>query len=537
MNHSVVFHNVTKKYKMYKDSSDRLKGVFAPNRYGEDFYAVKHISFTADPGDVIGVVGVNGAGKSTLSNLISGVAPPTTGEITVNGQVSIIAIASGLDKELTGRDNIEYKCLMLGFTKKEIEALMPQVIEFADIGNFIDQPVKNYSSGMKSRLGFAISVNIDPDVLVIDEALSVGDQTFKQKCYDKMNEFKEKGKTIFFVSHSLQQVRKFCNKVLWLEAGEVRAYGKRIEVLPQYRKFLKQFKALSDEEKRNFRQRVMEKRSKLEQEENKDEKDAIRDPVLLLPRNKASRADNYKRKFSFLSSNVFITLLLLLFVAVGTAIYLAKPWEGFFQEEAAQSEAVIEEEPEPEPVQKETAAPEAEEEREENEQEIQYVTVSSAHIRTEPDLDSEASAFTNFGEIYQIENKEEDEGEAIHWLKIAGVHADKEGWISSDLLEEISGESDDAAIAGQMQATIGSHPVLEEISEGNEPEEVFSGSDEDKQEISIPVHHTVLKEDVTEQLGEPHLEDKNNLLYHGSVYDFLFSLRNDQVEDLVIVKR
>src|SRR5699024_9814730 len=290
-----------------------------------------------------------------------------------------------------------------------------------------------------------------------------------------------------------------------------------------------------DEEKRKFRQRVMEKRSKLEQEENKDEKDAIRDPVLLLPRNKASRADNYKRKFSFLSSNVFITLLLLLFVAVGTAIYLAKPWEGFFQEEAAQSEAVIEEEPEP--VQKETAAPEAEEEREENEQEIQYVTVSSAHIRTEPDLDSEASAFANFGEIYQLENKEEDEGEAIHWLKIAGVHADKEGWISSDLLEEISGESDDAAIAGQMQATIGSHPVLEEISEGNEPEEVFSGSDEDKQEISIPVHHTVLKEDVTEQLGEPHLEDKNNLLYHGSVYDFLFSLRNDQVEDLVIVKR
>src|SRR5699024_7862739 len=138
----------------------------------------------------------------------------------------------------TGRDNIEYKCLMLGFTKKEIEALMPQVIEFADIGNFIDQPVKNYSSGMKSRLGFAISVNIDPDVLVIDEALSVGDQTFKQKCYERMNESKEEGKTIFCVSHPLRRGRRCCTKVLGLEAREVRAYGKRIEVLPQYRKFL-----------------------------------------------------------------------------------------------------------------------------------------------------------------------------------------------------------------------------------------------------------------------------------------------------------
>lgn len=277
MQHSVIFKNVTKKYKMYNDSADRLKAIAAPKRFGEDFYAVKNISFTAEPGDVVGLVGVNGAGKSTLSNLIAGVVPETSGEISIDGQVSVISISSGLDNQLTGRDNIEYKCLMLGFTKREIQELMPEIIKFADLGKFIDQPVKNYSSGMKSRLGFAISVNIDPDVLVIDEALSVGDQTFKEKCFEKMNEFKEKGKTIFFVSHSLNQVRDFCNKVLWLEAGEVKGYGERKLVLPKYRKFLKEFKALSEEEKAKFREQIAEKRSKLEiaEEDNSDELQAI----------------------------------------------------------------------------------------------------------------------------------------------------------------------------------------------------------------------------------------------------------------------
>src|SRR5690625_3862199 len=190
MSYSVVFENVTKKYKMYKSSSERLKGVVAPNRSGEDFYAIKNVSFKARPGDVIGIVGVNGAGKSTLSNILAGVAPETFGNITINGKVAVISVSSGLDGQLTGRDNIVYKCLMLGFSKKEIDNMMPEIIDFADIGKFIDQPVKNYSSGMKSRLGFAIAISIDPDILVIDEALSVGDQTFKEKSFAKMNEFK-----------------------------------------------------------------------------------------------------------------------------------------------------------------------------------------------------------------------------------------------------------------------------------------------------------------------------------------------------------
>ncbi len=237
--------------------------ILFPDGYGENFYALQNISFTADRGDVIGVIGVNGAGKSTLSNLITGVIPPTSGKIEIVGQASLIAINSGLNNQLTGRENIELKCLMLGFNKKEIRALMPEIIDFADIGKFIDQPVKSYSSGMKSRLGFAISVNIDPDILVIDEALSVGDQTFADKCLDKMNEFKEKGKTIFFISHSIGQVKKFCQKALWLEAGEVKAYGTIKEIIPQYEKFLKEYKAMTKEEQRNFKQLVLEKRSKL----------------------------------------------------------------------------------------------------------------------------------------------------------------------------------------------------------------------------------------------------------------------------------
>lgn len=265
---TVSFKNVVKKYKMYNKNIDKIIDIVKPGGYGKDFYALQNITFEAYEGDVIGVLGVNGAGKSTLSNLITGVIPPTTGSVDLKGKASLIAIASGLNNQLTGKENIELKCLMLGFSKSEIRNLIPEVIEFADIGDFIDQPVKNYSSGMRSRLGFAISVTIDPDVLVIDEALSVGDQEFAEKCLAKMNEFKKRGKTIFFISHSLRQMKKFCDKALWLEAGEIKEYGEIETVLPRYIEFVNEYKALSKEEQISFKKEILNRRSKLNDKNN-----------------------------------------------------------------------------------------------------------------------------------------------------------------------------------------------------------------------------------------------------------------------------
>lgn len=261
MSYTVKFHHVMKKFKMHGKSSDKLKDLLLPGGYGEDFYALRNISFEAGAGDVIGIVGVNGSGKSTMSNLIAGVTQPTSGGIETRGQASLIAIAAGMNNQLTGLENIELKCLMMGLDKEQIRAITPSIIEFADIGKFIGMPVKKYSSGMKSRLGFAISVNMDPDILVIDEALSVGDQTFTDKCLRKMDEFKERGKTIFFISHSIGQVKKFCKQALWLEYGELREYGTIEEVIPHYEQFLKEYKDMNKEQQQAFKEAAMRKQA------------------------------------------------------------------------------------------------------------------------------------------------------------------------------------------------------------------------------------------------------------------------------------
>lgn len=254
MEKAIIVKNVSKKYKLYKGNKERILDLITPKSYGEDFYALSDVSFEANKGDIVGFIGINGSGKSTLSNIIAGIVPETTGSVEVRGQAALIAVSSGLKWDLTGRDNIELKCLMLGFSKEEIKALEPEIIEFSELDKFIDQPVKSYSSGMKSRLGFAISVTVDPDILIIDEALSVGDKAFAEKSLAKMKEFKQRGKTMIFVSHSLGQMRNFCEKILWLEFGRVKDYGPVDEILPKYEQFLKEWQKMSKAEKDAYKE-------------------------------------------------------------------------------------------------------------------------------------------------------------------------------------------------------------------------------------------------------------------------------------------
>ncbi|MFD2830032.1 ABC transporter ATP-binding protein [Corticicoccus populi] len=240
MTYKVRVKNVSKVFNTTKNNK-KLWNMILPlkNKKTEYYQALKDVSFDVQAGDSVGIVGLNGSGKSTLSNLLGGVSSPSAGTIEVNGNASLIAISAGLNMELTGSENIHMKCLMHGLSEKEIAERYDAIVEFSELEDFMNQPIKSYSSGMQSRLGFSIAVHTDPDVLVIDEALSVGDDTFTNKCIKRIEAFREAGKTIFFVSHSIEQIQKMCNKALWLHYGEVRDFGNCIPVVGMYARFVR----------------------------------------------------------------------------------------------------------------------------------------------------------------------------------------------------------------------------------------------------------------------------------------------------------
>ena len=253
---------VTKKYEMHKKKSDKTQATLKKNKKkNADFWAIRGVSFEVMAGEAIGLIGTNGSGKSTLSNIIAGATSPTTGEIMINGKTSIIAIGAGLNKQLTGRENIRLKCLLAGMSNKEINSVMDDIIAFSDLDDFIDQPIKNYSSGMKSRLGFSISVHNNPDILIIDEALSVGDKTFNQRCVDKIYDFKAQGKTIFFVSHSLSAIKNLCDRVIWMHDGEMKQFGPTEEVITAYQEYVEWYKKLPKKEQLSYNIKQKKERS------------------------------------------------------------------------------------------------------------------------------------------------------------------------------------------------------------------------------------------------------------------------------------
>lgn len=220
---AVKLQNISKIYKLYDKSIDRLKESFHPfkKKYHKEFYALKNINLEIKKGEVLGIVGVNGAGKSTLLKIIAGVLTPTHGRVIINGKINaILELSSGLKPEMTGRENIRLN-LQINGIQNDLDRLVSEIIEFADIGEHIDQPVKSYSSGMKARLGFGLATSTDPDVLIVDEVLAVGDVLFKRKCYNRIENLFKKGKTVIFVSHDAQAVVEFCSDAILLYDREI----------------------------------------------------------------------------------------------------------------------------------------------------------------------------------------------------------------------------------------------------------------------------------------------------------------------------
>ncbi len=241
----IEFKNVTKEYKLFKSNKQRFKAIFSKKAKYKKKVAVNDLSFKIEKGEAVALFGRNGAGKSTILKMITGVTYPTSGEILVDGRVcALLELTAGFDHEFTGRENIHFRCQLFGMTDEEMEEIEPKIIEFADLNDYIDQPVRTYSSGMKAKLGFAINVNIKPEILIVDEALSVGDSTFKKKCLEKITEIMaEDDVTFLFVTHSTGVAKSFCKRGLVLRQGKLLFDSNIDEAIEFYQKTVEEDEA------------------------------------------------------------------------------------------------------------------------------------------------------------------------------------------------------------------------------------------------------------------------------------------------------
>lgn len=257
--YSIQIKNVTKIYKLYDKPTHRLKEALNPlsKSYHKDFYALQDFNLNIQKGETLGILGKNGAGKSTLLKIVTGVLNPTSGSVKVNGKIAaLLELGAGFNPELTGLENIYFNGTIMGFSKDEMDERLESILSFADIGHFIHQPVKTYSSGMFARLAFAVAINVDPDILIVDEALSVGDVAFQTKCFRKFNDFKENGKTILFVSHSLDSILRYCNKAVVINDGKNIAEGTPKEMVDIFKKILVNLYDIQDDLKINKETKV-----------------------------------------------------------------------------------------------------------------------------------------------------------------------------------------------------------------------------------------------------------------------------------------
>jgi ABC-type polysaccharide/polyol phosphate transport system ATPase subunit len=261
---AVVFDHVSKRFTLQhqRDRSFQEAAVstmrrlrqLQPIRKREEFWALRDVSFQVEPGETLGIIGENGSGKSTSLKLISRILEPTEGSIEVNGRVSaLLELGAGFHPDLTGRENIYLNASILGFSRREIRRKVEEIIGFSELERFIDTPVKHYSSGMYMRLGFAIAINVDPDILLTDEVLAVGDEGFQRKCLDKIADLQARGKTILFVSHSMEAIRNLCTRVVWLNKGQVQAIGDVERVVDTYLLFVHEKEARILEERHRQR--------------------------------------------------------------------------------------------------------------------------------------------------------------------------------------------------------------------------------------------------------------------------------------------